>query len=93
MGWLDWCEAQGLWREDRGAVIPRVVKGVCQRWNKLHPDRKVTYYRLSGKATKTAEILLKGYELIGGHNTFPAYSKDQRDRKIDFDRYDDQVRR
>lgn len=91
--WLNWCEKEGIWKENEGAVIPTVVNRICKRWNELHPDRKVTYYRISGRSTQLSELLVKGYEIVGGHNTFPAYSQDQRDRKIDFDRYSDQKRR
>lgn len=86
--WLNWLEAQGKWRENWGANIPTVVKAICTRWNELHPDRKVRYDRFYYNNKALGEALTKGYEVVGGRNTFSAYTIDKRDGKISFDNYE-----
>lgn len=87
LDWLNWLEKKKLWRENYGASIPKVIKAMTNRWNELHPDRLLRYDRLAYNNLALLEALNNGYEVVGGRNTFSAYSKDKRDGKIDFWNY------
>lgn len=85
--WLDYFESKNVWWEDKGAVIPTIVKEGQKRWNKLHPEDKLIYFRMNYKDPEFKEAIEKGYELLWGRYTFSEYSEDKANAKIEYANY------